>query len=324
MAADTLYQIDLFEGISAEEMNWLLTNSRLLHLRNGEYFIKEGDPDVKFAVVLEGEMQVTRQIQGATTVLGTTPRGVCCGQLNLLNGTPAEQTIQAIMSCTLLVFEPDAFRGIFGACPRVGSRILRIAAERMAMFASQETQQQKMAALGKLSAGLAHELNNPAAAARRSAQLLQEALPALQIQTMTLNNYGFTREQMEMLKSLQQGLMSPLRYHSALSPLERSDLEEGMGSWLEEHEVANGWKIAAVLVNAGISVDDLAIMYDQVGADAVPAVITWMSHLVMAAELLDDVAQSSKRISDLVGAIKEYTYVDRAPMSDDVDLERGL
>src|SRR4051794_28208610 len=141
-------------------MDWLIANSQRLHLENGDYFVRERDTNVRFSVILEGEMQVTRLLHGAVTVVGTTPRGVTCGQLNLLNNTPAEQTIQAIMPTTLMVFEPDAFRAIFSASPEVGSRILRIAAERMAMFVSQETQQEKMAALGKLSAGLAHELNN--------------------------------------------------------------------------------------------------------------------------------------------------------------------
>ena len=153
-------------------------------------------------------MQVTRLLHGAVTVVGTTPRGITCGQLNLLNDTPAEQTIQAIMPTTLMVFEPDAFRAIFSASPKVGSRILRIAAERMAMFVSQETQQQKMAALGKLSAGLAHELNNPAAAARRGAQSLREMLPALQVETIALNGCYFSQCQTEALMNLQNSLIT--------------------------------------------------------------------------------------------------------------------
>src|SRR5215216_6650854 len=113
MNVDTLYQIPLLEGIAEGELEWLIANSQLVHLNNGEYFMKEHDVDVRFTIVLEGEMQVTRQLHGAVSVIGTTPRGVTCGQLNILNNTPSEQTIQAIMPCTLMVFEPDAFRGIF-------------------------------------------------------------------------------------------------------------------------------------------------------------------------------------------------------------------
>lgn len=324
MNTDMLYHIPLLDDISEGELEWLIANSQLVHLNNGDYFMKEGDLDVRFTIVLEGEMQVTRQLHGAVSVIGTTPRGVTCGQLNILNNTPSEQTIQAIMPSTLLVFEPDAFRGIFSACPRVGSRILRIAAERMSMMLSQSTQQEKMAALGKLSAGLAHELNNPAAAAHRAAESLRIALPSLQTQTLQLNASNLTTDQTKALLDLQQSLPSRVSQPLSLSPLDRSDREEALGSWLDSINISNSWEISSVFVNAGFSVDELSDVYDQIGEQLTPQVISWLGHVLMVTELIDDVEQSTKRISDLVVAIKEYTYLDRAQAAGDVDLQRGL
>ena len=321
---DALYQIALLEDITADELAWLTANSQLLHLDKGEYFQKEHDLHVRFTIVLEGEMQVTRQIQGAAVVVGTTPRGITCGQLNLLNNTPSEQTMQAIMPTTLLVFEPDAFRGIFNACPKVGSRILRIAAERMAMFLSQETQQEKMAALGKLSAGLAHELNNPAAAARRGAQSLREMLPALQAETIALNGFSFSSDQMETLMTLQNDLVSRVSHPPTLSPLERQDREEAVGNWLDDLAVIDAWEVAPVLVGVGFTLDELSKLSAQFGMQYAPHVIAWLAHILTVTELLDSVEQTTRRISDLVGAIKEYTYMDRARTVDEVDLQRGL
>jgi signal transduction histidine kinase len=314
----------LLEGITDGELEWLIANSQLVHLNNGEYFMREHDVDVRFTIVLEGEMQVTRLLHGAVSVIGTTPRGVTCGQLNILNNTPSEQTIQAIMPCTLMVFEPDSFRGIFSACPKVGSRILRIAAERMSMMLSQSTQQEKMAALGKLSAGLAHELNNPAAAARRASESLRMALPSLQTETLELNASSLTGDQMKTLLDLQQNLTSRVSHPIALSPLDRSDREEAIGNWLDEINISNSWEMSPVLVNAGFSLDELSEVYDQIGEEIAPQVISWLGHVLMVTELIDDVEQSTKRISDLVVAIKEYTYLDRAPVAGDVDLQRGL
>jgi CRP-like cAMP-binding protein len=159
-----LDQISLFEGISETERQWLLAHSHEVRLNPGDCFFRENEPVSQFYVVLEGELQVTRTFNGSRTVLGTTPRGIIGGELDLLNGTLSHVNSCAILPSRLMVFEAEAFRQLFAACPPVGTRVLQTAAQRMAGIATTVKQQEKMAALGKLSAGLAHELNNPAAA----------------------------------------------------------------------------------------------------------------------------------------------------------------
>src|SRR5258708_31845150 len=238
MRRDALYELPIFDGISGSELNWLLANSAQVRLDKAEYFTREHDPYVRFYVVLDGELQVSRTLNGTQTVLGTTPRGIIGGELSILNNTPSEVTVQAIMPSTLMVLEPDVFRALFSACPIVGTRILRTAAERMSGLAVRVTQQEKMAALGRLSAGLAHELNNPAAAARRSAQSLRESLAALQIHTLRLHACALTQPQLELLLSLQSYVWSSAGNPPALDPIERSDRESSLGVWLAELGIA--------------------------------------------------------------------------------------
>jgi signal transduction histidine kinase len=324
MQTEELYQIPLFEGITDGEFQWLLDNSREVHLDKGEYFLREHDPETKFYIVLDGELQVSRIFNRETMVLGTTPRGIIGGELSILNDTPSEVTARTILPSTLLVFEPQAFRAIFSACPVVGGRILRIAAERMSSVAARVTQQEKMAALGKLSAGLAHELNNPASAARRSAQSLREALPALEEETIRLMALDLELGHIELLLNLQHELIGRVANPVMLDALERADREDEMGTWLDENGVERAFEIAPILVKAGVTCHELTNLTETVGQEAAPGVLGWLGHVAMAYEMLDSVEQTTRRISDLVGAIKEYTYMDRAQGQEEVDIHRGL
>jgi signal transduction histidine kinase len=319
-----LYDIPLFEGLSQNELEWLIEHSYEVTLSPGELFFQEGEPDHRYSIVLEGEMQIVRTMNGAPRVMGTTPRGIMGGELNLLNNNPVSlMTSRAILPTRLMVFDESAFREIFARVPLLGSRILKIATERMGGFATAVTQTEKMAALGKFSAGLAHELNNPASAARRSSKALYELLPQLQHQTLMLCSLGLSDPQLESLLTVPQDAARNAAQTNSLSPLERSDREDEIGDWLEQRGVSNGYDMAAVFVNVGVQLDDLEGVAVVFPAQSVLPILNWMHLALQTATLLNEIHDSTERISHLVRAVKEYTYMDQGKIQE-VDLHKGL
>lgn len=320
---DELHQIELFEGITDEEYEWLTENSYEIFMERGDYFHKLGEPVTCFYICLEGELQVTRIMEGKEIVVGTTPRGIIGGELSLLNGTLSTVSSRAIMPSRLMVFDEPEFRMLFGAAPVVGMRILKIAAERTTLVATAFKQQEKMAALGKFSAGLAHELNNPAAAARRSAVTLREMLPRLQDLTMSLCALGLEQQHLINLSMFQRDAINNAGEAGTLSPMQQSDREDEMSDWLDEAGVENGYELAPTFVAAGVTTDGLGELMAHFPESAVAATLTWMSEALSVADLLSEIEDSTIRISDLVQSVKEYTYMDQAPLQE-VDLHRGL
>ncbi|MCB0208088.1 MAG: cyclic nucleotide-binding domain-containing protein [Anaerolineae bacterium] len=317
-------QLAAFQDIPADELQWLIEHSIEASIEPGENFFTEGEVADCFYVTLEGEMQIARMVNGQNQVLGTTPAGIIGGELTLLNHFPVSMvTSQAIVPSRLMVFDKQTFRQIFASCPNFGAYIFKIATERMQTVAASMHQQEKMAALGKLSAGLAHELNNPAAAARRAAQTMRDLLPTLQAHTVQMSALGLVGEGLADLDACQKQWIAQAATAPSLSALEQSDREDELGDWLEEHGIANGWEMAEVFVSSGVKLDELDELAGCLPPHFLDPVITWLHDSLCAANLLDEVEQSTRRISDLVCAIKEYTYMDRAPVQD-VDIHHGL
>jgi signal transduction histidine kinase len=205
--------------------------------------------------------------------------------------------------------------------PLLGQRLVSIMADRIRETTRIETQRDKLVALGKLSAGLAHELNNPAAAAQRAAGSLREALETVREASIRLARHALPAEQREIITRFEREAQRIT--DKIVDPLALSDREERINAWLEAHQVPDAWKIAPAIAEAGVETAKLECLAGQVGAEVLCDALTRIASLFTIARLIDEIQISTRRITVLVQAVKEYSYMDQAAMKE-VDLHQGL
>ena len=223
----------------------------------GEILIEEGAPATHFFVLLEGEVSVSKMYGDQRVVVARYRPGAFFGEVPLLLDVPYILTARAEVDSRLIVFPAEGFWGLLRLCPLIAGEIFRAMAVRLRNLEGSNRQQEKLASLGRMSAGLAHELNNPAAAAQRVAVYLGELIQTIQAVAHELHQTLEGDHWDRLIKLADDALKSPAATGSNHS-IEQSDSEDVLGAWLKENGVPNAWKIAPILVGAGVESGKLA------------------------------------------------------------------
>ena len=285
-----------------------LGDARELHLAEREFIARQGDPAHCFWILLSGEMRIYQTLpDGREQILYNAPAGTAMGELPLLSNTPYAYSVRATEPCELLQFDEQQFWNIMTACPEVRKAILGNMAHRFQKFQSVVIQQEKMASLGTLAAGLMHELNNPGAAAVRAAAQLRANLMRMHQLTAKFSKADLNHEQKQCMFELQEYALAkekPVRMNS----LEQSDAEEALAEWMEAADVQDAWKLAPTLVSIGIDSTELECARDEFPGPFFSDALNWLEALVSSMQLVSTIEESIGRVSDLVKAVKSYAY----------------
>ena len=308
-----LRKVPLFAKLT-EEDKVCIEETEEWRLPAGEMLVEEGKHAEYFFVLLEGEISVWKKHGDQEIVVARSRPGAFFGEVPLLLGTPYLLSGRAECDCRLIVFPEEAFWKLLRLCPAISGEIFRAMVTRLRNIEGSARQQEKLEALGTMSAGLAHELNNPSAAAQRIAVHLGEVIQMIQSVAHRLH-HTLEHEHWDRLIALVEEVLKNLSakdYHS----MEQSDSEDALAAWLREGGVTDAWQIAPVLVGAGLDMGALVSLRELLPKNAFGDALRWIALRVKIQTLLEDAEQCAGRIAGLVGAVRSIARQERAELAD--------
>jgi signal transduction histidine kinase len=292
MTLEALRGAPLFTGLSEADLARLWETSTRQHLEPGEYLLREGEAGDAMFVIVSGELEVTKRAEDVELPLARVGPGAIQGEIAAIGGHTRAASVRAITEVEVLRIPREGLLALLDAGPEPALALLRTVLERMRGLENFVRGREKLAGLGTLAAGLAHELNNPAAAIRRSVGSLSEAIAH--------------RDQLHPPHELIG--VQPDAARAPTTPLQRADAIDEMLELVDDSETA------AALVDAGWSVDQLRSAFGDMEDDAARASADWLAATATVDALLDEVRMAGERISEIVGAVKTYVYLDQAPV----------
>jgi signal transduction histidine kinase len=315
-----LLHLPLFENLPDDQVAWFISQSQEHALKPGEIFVREGDSADTMFVVLDGQLQMRGELVGSLVTIVYKP-GDVTGVLPFSRMKQFPLTGRALTSSRILRFPASLFPVLMQKMPELTSRLVAVMSDRVREATRMEQQRDRLAALGKLSAGLAHELNNPASAAKRAASQLRASFKQVKDASQELGTRDLTHAQKAKIDKLENSLVQ--QNEPPPDALTLSTLEDQLDAVLRNHGQDDLWQLTASLAREGARPELLESLFASLDPGTARAALLRISALLEVAGLLNEIENSTSRMSDLVRAIKEYTFMDQAPVQN-VDIVKSL
>jgi signal transduction histidine kinase len=315
-----LLRVPAFADLPEDQIDWFLGHAEELDVKAGNTYFRQGDPADAMFVILEGQIQARGEFGGETVVFSSKP-GDVAGVLPFSRMKQFPLEARAATDTKILRFPSSLFPELVQKMPELTKRLVALMSDRIRETTRMEQQRDRLASMGKLSAGLAHELNNPASAAKRAASQLREVLKKIKDASHELGARELTAAQKSEIEKMEASF---IRHGEVpLDRLQQIDLEGQIDSLLRSHGQNDLWQLAGNLAQRNVRPEALESLFSIVDTDTARAALIRIAASVEVASLLDQIESGTSRISDLVRAIKEYTYMDQTPVQN-VDIVRSL
>ena len=318
---DRLAQHRLIGRAPRQELTWLVAHGSLRQLKTGDILTPKGVPVAGMFIVLEGRIAIFLDRGTGLHKVLEWPAGDVTGLLpySRLTTPPADTIAQE--STTILAIDREWMRDLVLECHEVTTILVHAMLDRSRAFTSSDLHDEKIMSLGKLSAGLAHELNNPVAAIERSASLLEDRLDQAQLSSRELGAARLADAQLDAVDALRTACLAT-GVQGVRSPIEQAAHEERLADWLADHGVDDA--IADALAETGVTIDALDRVAAVISGPTLGTVMRWAGSGCSVHRLASEIQEAAMRISGLVTAIKGFTHMDQAPVAESVDLLQGL
>jgi signal transduction histidine kinase/predicted CoA-binding protein len=318
-----LKKVPLFASMPDHDLEKLCEMVTEVYLKPGDELFAEGSPGDKAYIIEEGEIEILKASGGRSVQLAVRKSGDVIGEMSLLEAAPRFASGKARTDSKLLAISHNQLDELLNTSPSAARSLLFTITSRLRSTELMLRQSEKMAQLGTLTAGIAHELNNPAAAAQRGTAQLNGVIGQLQEAQIGLSKLSLSAESWDKLSDLSQIIKERASNHIEIDALERSDREYEIEDWLETHNIPDAWEYAPTLVDLGFSEAELSDLGNDFSPDQLENVIDWMGASFNTFSLLEEINQGSARISEIVKSLKSYVYLDQAPIQT-VDLHEGI